>query len=135
MSESAKSISGKWYSTFKSPTGSIHYFTLELDSENWRESTIGLEAKRIADPDKWARPQIAIVSILPCDSVPAVTLLAQETENPEGVFSMIIKFDQAGEGGGRVLWLSLTDKQVRAELLFFSRTPSSDHPAASNPQS
>lgn len=132
MSGLSQNIAGKWYSTFKSPTGSIHYLTLDLIVEDWNNSTIKLEARRISDLEGLARPEIVITSILPCESIPAVSLMAQETRNPEGVFSIIIKFDdaasKAGGGVGRILWLSLTDKQVKAELLFFSRVPTSDHP-------
>jgi hypothetical protein len=134
MSNLIQEIAGTWYSTFKSPTGSIHYLTLDLKGQDWKDTTIKLEARRVSAPEKWARPELSITSILPCHAIPAVSLMAQETENPEGVFSMIIKFDEeankAGGGVGRVLWLSLTDKQVRAELVFFSRVPTSDHPAA-----
>jgi hypothetical protein len=134
MSSLPPDVAGRWYSTFKSPTGSIHYLTLDLKGQDWKDSMITLAARRVTAPDQWARPELTITSILPCHAVPAVSLMAQETENPEGVFSMIIKFDEearkTGGGVGRILWLSLTDEQVRAELLFFSRSPTLDHPEA-----
>ena len=126
---SQHNIYGLWYSTFLSPTGNLHWFTLNLQ-ETLESSDIRLETKRI--DERRSNPEFRLTAET---SKPFVALLAKGIDDPGGMFSMMLKSLEPNQDAlevldGQIIWNSLTDSTVKVGNLQFTRTPSSDHPAA-----
>ena len=122
-----KSAQGSWYCTFKSPTGSIHWFTFEFFAEDPAQSKMHLYSHRIDGVKINPEFRLAVET-----SELFVALLARDGNDPRGMFSMILKH-RPSEGTtcealeGSIVWNSLTDGTVKTGALQFTRSPPEGH--------
>ena len=120
-----------WYSTFVSPAGNLHYFTLDLNP-NFTGARLQLEVQRQdglkINPDFRVHVET---------SSPFIALLAKDRNKPEGMLSMILHPDESIDGmRGEIIWNSLTDKAGKvirvkgSQEIMWTRMRSPEHPTS-----
>ena len=119
-----------WYSTFKSLSGNLHWFTLYLNS-GLTEARLELKVKRKDDLEIDPNVKVHIET-----SGPFIALLAKDYNKPHGMVSMILHPDGSNCMRGQMIANSLTDGKEglvtirESREIVWTTEPSEDHPAA-----
>lgn len=121
-------MNGSWKSEdFETPTGNRHHFTLRL--ETGPEG--GLNGSfRVVSDRKDGRKIDTLVPLTVQTQGSVAVMMASGVNAPEGLLAMLLKHQLSGEPSaspetlsGQILWHSLTDGEIRSQVVRFHPTP------------